>query len=390
MIFTTQIAPLLLKSDLKQDALKLARALGSTDDDNDQIQGLPAFVGRAFRAGPISGQSVGEFERSRNWAIAIERVQRNDELLETSADFLLRTDDVVFVRGRRNAVIAAYDQLGEEVPVPQGTGFDLTIREVVLTRKEAFGRQIRQLRHMADPELQRGIFISSVRRMGQNIPALSGTILQQGDVVSLYGQERAAERAATELGNLLPPSDKTDFMFLGIGIVVGLLIGHFSVEVGTLELTLGSGGGALISGLLFGWFNMRHPRRGGLPLAAAEFAKDFGLAAFIASIGLSAGPDAIDLIKRYGLILPFLAILVSVVPAMVSLFVGSRLMKIEPPILLGAIAGQHCSTPTISALVSQAGNSIPVIGYTVTYAISNVLLPLMGPVAVVLASMLTN
>jgi uncharacterized transporter YbjL len=63
-------------------------------------------------------------------------------------------------------------------------------------------------------------------------------------------------------------------------------------------------------------------------------------------------------------------------------------MKIEPPILLGAIAGQHCSTPTISALVTVAGNTTPVIGYSVTYAISNIILPLLGPVVVVLAAAL--
>jgi uncharacterized transporter YbjL len=53
--------------------------------------------------------------------------------------------------------------------------------------------------------------------------------------------------------------------------------------------------------------------------------------------------------------------------------------------LLGAIAGQQCSTPAISALVGVAGNSTPVIGYTITYALSNILLPLMGPVVVGLA-----
>lgn len=93
---------------------------------------------------------------------------------------------------------------------------------------------------------------------------------------------------------------------------------------------------------------------------------------------------------QYGLILPVLGLLVSFIPAFVSLLVGSKLMKIETPILLGVIAGQHCSTPTISSLVSQAGNSIPVIGYTVTYAISNVLLPLMGPVVVALAMMMAS
>ncbi|CAN7324324.1 aspartate-alanine antiporter [Rhizobium sp. LjRoot98] len=390
VVFTTQIAPLLLKIDLRKEAQELARKLGSTDDDEEQAEGLPAFVGRAYRVGGAAGQTVGNFEKSRGWAIAIERLQRGSDILETTPDFLLEPDDIVFVRGRRNAVIAVRDRLGDEVPVPQGTNFTLATRDVVLVRKEVFGRQIRQLRQMASAELQRGIFISHVRRMGQNIPALSGTILQHGDIVTLYGPELAIERAAHELGKPVPPGERTDFIFLGLGLAIGLVIGHFHFKIGALELGLGAGGGALISGLVFGWLNMRNPMRGGLPPAAAEFAKEFGLATFIAAIGLSAGPDAIDLIMEYGLILPVLGVLVSFLPALVSLFVGTKLMKIEAPILLGIIAGQHCSTPTISALVSQAGNSTPVIGYTVTYAISNVLLPLMGPVVVGLVMALTG
>jgi aspartate-alanine antiporter len=389
VIFTTQIAPLILKMDLRKEAQKLAGALGSVDDEGEE-EGLPVVVGRAFDVGPAAGQTVGDFERSRNWAVVIERVQRGSELLETTPAFSLERGDVVFVRGRRNAVIAVLDRLGDEVPVPQGIGFALATRDVILVRKGAFGRQVRDLRQLAAPDVQRGIFISRVRRMGQNIPALSGTVLQEGDILTLYGPEEAVARAVLELGNPLPPGDKTDFIFLGLGVVVGLLIGHLSLKIGALELTLGSGGGALISGLIFGWLHMRNPRRGSLPNAAAEFAKDFGLATFIAAIGLSAGPDAINLIRQYGLILPVLGLLVSAVPALVSLLVGSKLMKIEMPILLGIIAGQHCSTPTISALVSQAGNSIPVVGYTVTYAISNVLLPLMGPVVVAMSRALAS
>ncbi len=390
VIFTTQLAPLLLKIDLRKEAQDLARKLGSTDDDEEQAEGLPAFVGRAFRVGEAAGQTVGDFEKSRGWAVAIERLQRGGEILETKPDLLFEADDIVFVWGRRNAVIAVRDKLGDEVPVPQGTNFSLATRDIVLVRKEVFGRQIRQLRQMASPELQRGIFISRVRRMGQNIPALSGTILQHGDIVTLYGPEPALERAARELGKTAPSGERTDFVFLGLGLAAGLVLGHFHLKIGALELGLGAGGGALISGLVFGWLNMRNPMRGGLPPAAAEFAKDFGLATFIAAIGLSAGPGAIKLIMEYGLILPILGLLVSFLPALVSLFVGWKLMKIEAPILLGVIAGQHCSTPTISALVSQAGNSTPVIGYTVTYAISNVLLPLMGPVVVGLVMGLTG
>jgi putative transport protein len=390
VVFTTQIAPLLLKIDLRTQAQELARKLGSGEEEDDQAEGLPILVGRAFRTGSAAGMTIADFERSRNWAIAIEGVQRSGEVLEGLPDVLLDADDVIFVRGRRNAVIAVRDRLGDEVPVPDRTSITLVSRDVVLGRKEVFGRQIRQLRHLASPELQRGVFISNVRRMGQQIPSLSGTILQRGDVITLYGPERAVTRAASALGKVLPVGKKTDFTFLGAGIVLGLLVGHYNLEIGRLNLTLGSGGGALISGLIFGWLNMRYSARGGFPAPAAEFAKDLGLAVFIAAIGLDAGSHAIGLIMEYGLILPLLGLLVSCVPALVSLFVGSRIMKIEAPILLGIIAGQHCSTPTISTLVSQAGNSIPVLGYTVTYAISNVLLPLMGPVVVALASSLAN
>ncbi len=388
VVFTTQLAPILLKIDLKTEAQALARKLGSEDNDDDQVEGLPMFVARAFRAGSLGGRTIGDLEKSWNWTVTIERVRRHKKILRTDPSFLLKPDDVAIVHGRRNAVIAIQDLFGDEVPVPDDTSLALVTREVVLIRSEAFGRQIRQLRRSASPELRRGVFISAIRRLAQSIPALPGTVLHEGDVLTLYGQEEPVTHAIEALGKPLPKAGSTDFVFLGLGIVAGLLLGNFSLNVRGWELTLGSGGGALIAGLVFGWLNTRNPTRGGFPAPAAEFAKDFGLATFIAAIGLSAGPEAIKLVLQYGLILPILGLVVSFVPALVSLFVGAKLMKIETPILLGAIAGQHCSTPTISALVSQAGNSTPVIGYTVTYAISNVLLPLMGPVIVGIAAAL--
>jgi AspT/YidE/YbjL antiporter-like protein len=89
IIFTTQIAPLILKADLRAEAQELARALGSTEEEEDQEEGLPVLVGRAFLVGPTAGQTVGDFERSRNLAVTIERVQRGDQLLEATPDFLL-------------------------------------------------------------------------------------------------------------------------------------------------------------------------------------------------------------------------------------------------------------------------------------------------------------
>ena len=133
---------------------------------------------------------------------------------------------------------------------------------------------------------------------------------------------------------------------------------------------------------MLGWYASRHAGFGAFPPSAAQILKDFGLAAFIAAVGFTAGPDALRLIGEFGIWLPIAGILAVLVPASLSLFIGHKLLKMEAPLLLGAIAGQQCSTPAINALVNAAGNSTPVVGYTVTYAISNVLLPILGPVVV--------
>lgn len=388
VFFTTQIAPVLMRIDLRRSASDLASRLGAGDDDAATANGLPLFSGRAFQAGMAVGKTVATYEESVDRAVFIARIFRDDTLFEPTPTEVIHARDVLLLHGRRDAVISAAPTVGMEVPVPADVSIPLVRKEVVLNRRDAFGLAIGELKRSAPREFQRGLFIETVRRMGHAIPALPNTHLQQGDVLTLYGVEATVNGAAERLGVPVPASDLTDFVYLGLGIVTGLLLGRLSIDVAGASVTLGSGGGALVAGLLFGWLHTRSPTRAHVPIAAANFMKDFGLATFIAAIGLGAGPDAVTLVREYGLILPLLGVLVSIVPALISLLVGWKLMKIEPPILLGVIAGQHCSTPTISALVSQAGNSTPVIGYTVTYAISNVLLPLLGPIVVALTSRL--
>ena len=105
----------------------------------------------------------------------------------------------------------------------------------------------------------------------------------------------------------------------------------------------------------------------------------------VACVGLSAGPEALSLIREHGAVLPVIGLLVSLGPACLSLWVGHKILKIEGPLLVGAIAGQHVSTPAISAILNSSGSSVPLLGYTVTYAIANVLLPVLGPIIVSLA-----
>ncbi|HTR10263.1 MAG TPA: aspartate-alanine antiporter [Paraburkholderia sp.] len=387
VLFTSQVAPLILRVNLREEAARLFRTLGGEGVlDEGQRLALPPLVGRAFQVGPAAGTAVAAFEARFGNNITIERVLREGRQIDADAQFVLQPGDTVFIAGRRESMVEASAGLGEEV---SGEGFAKLLAQrvdVMVTRRDVNGITLAQMRERASPEAGRGIYVGAITRLDTTVPALPGTVVHRGDVLTLLGAPSDVARGAKQLGYVIQQTQKTDFVYLGLGVLFGMVIGRFSVNVGGVSLVLGTGGGCLLSGLLFGWARSHFPVVGSLPSAAAQVLKDFGLATFIAAVGLSAGPDAIKLVREYGLALPAAGILMVLIPGLLSLWIGRMFLKLEAPMLLGAIAGQQCSTPAISALVGVAGNSTPVIGYTITYALSNILLPLMGPVVVGLAA----
>ncbi|WP_310630093.1 aspartate-alanine antiporter [Paraburkholderia sp.] len=387
VLFTSQVAPLILRVNLRDEAARLFRKLGGDGVlDEGQRLALPPLVGRAFMAGPAAGLQVAQFEARYGNNITVERVLREQREIEADGQLVLQTGDVIFIAGRRESMVDASGHLGHEV---SGEGFTKLLAQrvdVMLTRRDADGLTLAQMRERVSPEAGRGIYVGAITRLDTTVPALPGTVVRRGDVLTLLGAPSDVKRGAQRLGYVIQQTTKTDFVYLGLGVLVGMLIGRFGLKVGGVSLVLGTGGGCLLSGLLFGWARSHFPVVGSLPSAAAQVLKDFGLATFIAAVGLSAGPDAIKLVREYGLALPLAGILMVLIPGLLSLWIGRMFLKLDAPMLLGAIAGQQCSTPAISALVGVTGNSTPVIGYTITYALSNILLPLMGPVVVGLAA----
>jgi putative transport protein len=383
VLFTSQFAPLLLRIDLRAEAEQLWHKLGGNGAlESGQRFATPSLVGREFRVGPAADLKVGQLEAHYGYNLAVEAVLRDATPLTVTAGLVLQKGDHIVVTGRRNTLIQAAISIGEELPGHDVANIRMQQLDVVLTRREAHGLSVAQMRERAAPEAGRGVFIAALTRLDSTVPALPGTILNRGDVLTLAGAAAEVQRAAAQLGYVLPATNKTDFVMLGVGVLLGMAFGHLSVHLGDVTLSLGMGGGCLLSGLLCGWLRAHRPVIGALPSGAAQILKDFGLGTFIAAVGLSAGPDALALVRQYGFALPVVGVLMVLVPGLLSLFIGRVFLKLDAPMLLGAIAGQQCSTPAISALVSAAGNSTPIIGYTITYALSNVLLPLAGPIVV--------
>lgn len=73
---------------------------------------------------------------------------------------------------------------------------------------------------------------------------------------------------------------------------------------------------------------------------------------------------------------------VTIIPLIVALYFGRFVLKLHPVVLLGALCGGQTVAAALSAANDETDSMTPVLGFTVTYAISNVLLAVWGPVIV--------
>jgi aspartate-alanine antiporter len=382
VLYTSQIMPMMMRVNLRDAARDLwERTRSSGSLEADERPALPGLVGRTYLVTTADGRTVGELQDGLAHRITVESVKRGSKILDVTDELELTLSDLVLLVGRRANVIEAGRLMGPETPGVPGLDSPLAARQVSVTDKGTEGRTVNDLQ-LANPEFYRdGVYVSDVTRGDQDLPANGDTVLHRGDVLTLVGARSGLNKLVAKIGSVVK-NDATDFIYLGLGIAAGSLLGQIVVRFGDVPLSLGTGGGCLISGLLFGWFRSRSQTFGAFPPQAASTIKDMGLAVFIACTGLVSGPQAWPLLKQYGALLPFAGIVMVLVPASLSLVVGRKLLKIEKPLLVGAIAGQQCSTPAITAVTQVAQSSVPMLGYTITYALSNFLLPLTGPVLV--------
>jgi putative transport protein len=137
-------------------------------------------------------------------------------------------------------------------------------------------------------------------------------------------------------------------------------------------------------GLVFGWLRSVRPTFGRIPEAALWVFDTIGLAVFIGVVGLGAGPSFVAGLRATGPSLLLVGLVVSATPHAAALLFGRYVLKMNPVLLLGACSGAGTATAALRAVQDEAGSKLPVLGYTVPYAIGNILLTAWGPVIVML------
>lgn len=369
---------------VKAQTVELEKSMNESSLTSDPafINALRPVVFRAYKADgdffdtPRTIAKIEENMTKLGRRIFVERVRTAGKIVDDPADTIaIAKGDEVVLSGRREYVIQDESWIGPEVADAELLTFALEKIPVMIATARCNGITVDALRAL--PEMK-GVAIAAVTRGGQPLPVLAQTKLIRGDMVTLTGLKREVDAAAKAIGYADRPSKTSDMVFVGLGIFIGALIGAITIHLGGIPVSLSTSGGALIAGLILGWLRSKHPTFGHIPDAGVWLLNNLGLNMFIAVIGITAAPTFISGIKEVGPMLFVAGIICTSLPLIIGVFLGAKVFKFHPAINLGCCAGSRTTTAALGAIQESLNSTVPALGYTITYAIGNTLLILMG------------
>ncbi len=370
--------------DLVESANRVKKDLGrkSEEESIENFHWSNLVYPRAFSVDneEIAGREVGEIESSLfPERVSIDKIRSNEEVIhEIKPDMTVTGGDTLLLLGTESALLEAGKQVGEEVEVEELSEMVGEILDICVTDEDIVGKTIE---HIVN-NYARGCFVRKIVRQGQEMPFERDVEVRKGDTLEVMGEKRRVENFAEKVGYPERSSNVTDIVTVAGGALLGTLLGLIAIPVAGIPLTLGVGGGVLVAGLFFGWLRSLRPTWGKIPSSAQWILTDLGLSLFIACVGLSAGPKALQAFQKSGLKIFTAGVMLTTIPHILTWFFGKYALKLNPVLLMGAMTGAGTCTAAVNSVKEDSQSSVPVIGYTVPYAVGNVLLTIWGALIV--------
>jgi putative transport protein len=383
VILFFKLLPGLMRINLKDEARRLEVDMGGGSElKSPELFSWSRQVElRAYEAtnGQIAGKTVSEIEKCFPARVAVYHVKRSERLWECSQDTIVECNDVLVLGGKHVGLVCATDIIGREIDVTTVIDMIGESLDVCVLNPDVVNRTLGE---MGRTPAAHGIFMTRMTRQGHEIPLLADTVINKNDIMHLVGSKADVERAAQMLGYPERPTAVTDLVMVGVGCVLGTLTGMIVIPIAGIPLTLGTGGGVLVAGLVFGWMRSLHPTFGQIPDGGQWLLNDLGLSLFVACVGLASGKAAIQALETTGMSIFIAGIVLALVPIVAGALFGKYVLRMNPVLLLGALTGARVIPQAMNALEEDAESTTPALAFAAPFAFANVFLTIMGSIII--------
>ncbi|MGA9950921.1 MAG: TrkA C-terminal domain-containing protein [Xanthobacteraceae bacterium] len=207
-----------------------------------------------------------------------------------------------------------------------------------------------------------------VRRYDVDIVPSPDLALEFGDRVGILMPPDRKDEVRKYFGDTVKSTAEFSYVSLGVGMVLGVLLGLIPIPIpGVGTVTLGIGGGPLIVALIVGKLRRTGPLLWVMPLPANIVLRNFGLALFLATVGVNAGQPFLKTVSQTGPTLLLIGALVLLATVLIVLLVGYYLLKIPFDDLVGVASGATGNPAILVYSSRMAPTERPDIGYAMIF-----------------------
>lgn len=345
----------------------------SEDDYASKLrQEFPEVVKRNFvvENENVVEKSIGELRIRFMTKAVVSRVVHEGKAITPTPELVLHKGDLIKAVGTEEALRNVELLIGPvtEKEIPLNPKYD--VRSVLLTNKEVVNKTIGQLNLLHTYSAT----ITRIRRSGINISPSPNSKLQFGDKLVIASSKANMEMVAKIFGNDQKRLSDTDILPVALGIILGVLVGKVSVNLGSFSFSAGLTGGVLIVALILSRIGKTGPVLWTMTGAANQLIRQFGLILFLAAVGTGAGEKIVSTFDEYGIELFLYGAAITILPMFVAGLAGKWIFKMNILTLMGALSGSMTSTPGLAAADSMTDTNAHSIAYATVYPVAMVLL----------------
>jgi putative transport protein len=207
-----------------------------------------------------------------------------------------------------------------------------------------------------------------VRRYDADLVPSPDLMLEFGDRVGVLLPPDRKEEIRRFFGDTVKAAAEFSYVSLGVGMVLGVLLGLIPIPIpGVGTVTLGIGGGPLIVALILGKLRRTGPLLWTMPLPANIVLRNFGLAMFLATVGVNAGQPFVRTVAESGFTMLFIGVAVLLTTVFIVLAAGHYLLKIPFDDLVGVASGATGNPAILVYSTKMAPTERPDIGYAMIF-----------------------
>jgi putative transport protein len=323
-------------------------------------------MGEITIGGNFSGVTLGELAADSLAELQITMVRQNGRnVVPTDGTILNAGDALLVVADRKEEIALAAERLGRLEPGRLASDrADLDYIRVFVGKGSTVGVPLSKL------PMPPGVpaHILHVRRYDADLVPSPDLMLEFGDRVGVLTPPDKKEDIRKHFGDSIKATADFSYVSLGLGMVMGVLLGLIPIPIpGVGIVTLGIGGGPLIVALILGKLRRTGPMLWTMPLPANIVLRNFGLAIFLATVGVNSGQPFVRTVAESGFTMLFIGVAILLTTVFIVLIVGHYIMKIPYDDLVGVASGATGNPAILVYSTKMAPTERPDIGYAMIF-----------------------